>query len=212
MKVLSFIPLKWKRFTVTTRIKRMEDKALITLKSMLESRGQKVGEPEPLASVLDETRMYKIGEVLVIFSDKSRINEANLSSYIKFSSENGYTNGTIIVSVIPSSEKIMNTVRGYISKKENPLLQIFDILRLQTDISKHRKYVPHRILSNQESTMLEQKFAITKPREQLAWIDSQDAAAKWIGARPGDLIEVIRFSESAGDSRSWRYCVANTTE
>jgi DNA-directed RNA polymerase subunit H len=190
----------------------MEDKALITLKSMLESRGQKVGEPEPLASVLDETRMYKIGEVLVIFSDKSRINEANLSSYIKFSSENGYTNGTIIVSVIPSSEKIMNTVRGYISKKENPLLQIFDILRLQTDISKHRKYVPHRILSNQETTLLEQKFAITKPREQLAWIDSQDAAAKWIGARPGDLIEVVRFSESAGDSRSWRYCVANTTE
>jgi len=190
----------------------MEEKALVTLKSMLESRGIKVGEPEPLASVLDETRMYKIGEVLVIFSDKSRINEANLSSYIKFSSENGYTNGTIIVSVIPSSEKIMNTVRSYISKKENALLQIFDILRLQTDISKHRKYVPHRILSQQEVHLLEQKFAITKPREQLAWIDSQDAAAKWIGARPGDLIEVIRFSESAGDSRSWRYCVANTTE
>jgi DNA-directed RNA polymerase subunit H len=190
----------------------MEEKALVTLKSMLESRGLTIGEPEALASVLDETRMYKLGEVLIIFSDKSRINEANLSSYIKFSTENGYTNGTIVVSVIPSSEKITNTVRSYINKKENSLLQLFDILRLQTDISKHRKYVPHRILSNQEVQLLEKKFAITKPREQLAWIDSQDAAAKWIGARPGDIVEVIRFSESAGDSRSWRYCVANTTE
>jgi DNA-directed RNA polymerase subunit H len=204
--------LKWKRFTAGSIIKRMEEKALITLHSMLESRGQKVSKPEPLASVLDETRMYKIGEVLVIFSDKSRINDANLSSYIKFSSENGYTNGTLIVSMIPCSEKIVNTVRSYLSNKEHPLLQIFDILRLQTDISKHRKFIPHRILSNQETTLLEQRFAITKPREQLAWIDSQDAAAKWIGARPGDIIEVIRFSESAGDARSWRYCVANTTE
>jgi len=209
---VGILSLKWKTFTDGKRIKRMEEKALVTLKSMLESRGLTIGEPEPLASVLDETRMYKLGEVLVIFSDKSRINEANLSSYIKFSTENGYTNGTIVVSVIPSSEKITNTVRSYINKKENSLLQLFDILRLQTDISKHRKYVPHRILSNQEIQLLEKKFAITKPREQLAWIDSQDAAAKWIGARPGDIIEVVRFSESAGDSRSWRYCVANTTE
>jgi DNA-directed RNA polymerase subunit H (RpoH/RPB5) len=209
---LGILSLKWKRFTVGKRIKRMEEKALVTLKSMLESRGLTIGEPEALASVLDETRMYKLGEVLIIFSDKSRINEANLSSYIKFSTENGYTNGTIVVSVIPSSEKITNTVRSYINKKENSLLQLFDILRLQTDISKHRKYVPHRILTNQEVQLLEKKFAITKPREQLAWIDSQDAAAKWIGARPGDIVEVVRFSESAGDSRSWRYCVANTTE
>jgi DNA-directed RNA polymerase subunit H (RpoH/RPB5) len=190
----------------------MEEKALVTLKSMLETRGLKVSDPEPLASVLDETRMYKIGEVLILFSDKSRISDTNLSSYIKFSSENGYTNGMIIVSIIPCSEKIVNTVRSYINKKENPLLQIFDITRLQTDISKHRKFVPHRILSQQEVQLLEQRFAITKPREQLAWIDSQDAAAKWIGARPTDIIEVIRFSESAGDARSWRFCVANTTE
>jgi DNA-directed RNA polymerase subunit H len=190
----------------------MEEKALITLKSMIESRGKKVTDPEPLASGVDETRMYIIGETLIIFSDKSRISDANLSTYIKFSSENGYTNGTIIVSVLPCSEKIVNVVRAYINKAEHPLLQVFDILRLQTDISKHRKFIPHRILNAQETSLLEQKFAITKPREQLAWIDSQDAAAKWIGARPGDLIEVIRFSESAGDARSWRYCVANTTE
>jgi DNA-directed RNA polymerase subunit H (RpoH/RPB5) len=190
----------------------MEEKALVTLKAMIEARGLKVGDPEPLASVLDETSMYKIGDVLIIFSDKSRINEANLSSYIKFSSENGYTNGTIVVSLIPCSEKIVNIVRSYISKKENPLLQIFDILRLQTDISKHRKFIPHRILKQQEVSLFEKKFNVTKPHEQLGWIDSQDAAAKWVGARPGDIVEVIRFSESAGDARSWRYCVANTKE
>ena len=58
----------------------------------------------------------------------------------------------------------------------------------------------------------EKKFNITNPKEQLAWIDSQDAAAKWIGARPSNIIEVTRFSESSGDARSWRYCVANTSD
>lgn len=190
----------------------MEDQALKTLKSMLELRKVKTTEPETLTSSLDDTRLYKIGEVLIIFSDKSRINDSNLSSYIKFSADNGYTNGTIIVSIVPCSEKIMNTVRAYINKKENPLLQIFDILRLQTDISKHRKFVPHRILNDEESGLLFKKYNITDPKSKLGWIDSQDAAAKWIGARPGDTVEVIRFSESAGDSRSWRYCVANTSD
>jgi DNA-directed RNA polymerase subunit H (RpoH/RPB5) len=190
----------------------MEEKALKTLKSMLELRKVKTSEPESLTSPLDETRMYKLGEVLIIFSDKSRINEPNLSSYIKFSVDNGYTNGTIIVSLIPCSDKIQNIVRGYINNKENPLLQIFDIQRLQFDISTHRKFVPHRILSQQEASLLEKKFNIISPKNQLGWIDSQDAAAKWIGARPGDIVEVTRFSESAGDSHSWRFCVANTSE
>ena len=190
----------------------MEDQALKTLKAMLELRKVKTTEPETLTSPLDDARLYKIGEVLIIFSDKSRINDSNLSSYIKFAADNGYTNGTIIVSIVPCSDKITNTVRAYVNMKENPLLQIFDILRLQTDISKHRKFVPHRILNQQESTLLLTKFNIGDPKSKLGWIDSQDAAAKWIGARPGDIVEVIRFSESAGDSRSWRYCVANTSD
>jgi DNA-directed RNA polymerase subunit H (RpoH/RPB5) len=190
----------------------MEDKALITLKSILELRGKKPSEPELLTSTLDDTRMYKIGDILIIFSDKSRINEANLMSYIKFSADNNYTNGTIIISILPCSEKIENLVRSHINKKDNTFIQIFDILRLQTDISKHRKFVPHRILKQQEVTLFEKKFNITNPKEQLGWIDSQDAAAKWIGARPGDIIEVTRFSETAGDSKSWRYCVANTKD
>lgn len=189
----------------------MEEKALETIKDMLESRKIKVDKPQVLSSPLDETRMYTIGDILIIFSDKSRINEANLNSYIKFSNENNYSSGTIIVSQIPSSEKIQDMVRSYINVKENPLLQIFDISRLQFNMSKSNYFLPHRILTDKEIELLQTKFNIVDLKKNLPWIDSQDASAKWIGARPENIIEITRYSESAGNCLAWRYCVAKTS-
>jgi len=190
----------------------MEDRALATLKDMLIARSFKVDAPESLGNPLDDTRMYNLGGVLVIFSEKSRINESNLNSYTNFASENNYTNGLIIVSQIPSSDSILNLVRDYINIEKNPMLQIFDIRRLQTDITKHRKFVSHRIISPKEVSILEKKFNLTNVKNQLPWIDSQDAGAKWVGARPGDIIEVMRYSESSGATPYYRYCVANVLE
>jgi DNA-directed RNA polymerase subunit H (RpoH/RPB5) len=190
----------------------MEEKALQILKNMLETRKLKVDKPQVLTSPLDETRMYTIGDVLIIFSDKSRINETNLNSYIKFSNDNNYSSGTIIVSQIQCSEKIQDMVRAYINNKENPLLQIFDISRLQFDMSKSNYFLPHRLLNDKEIGLLQAKFNIVDLKKNLPWIDSQDASAKWIGSRPGNIIEITRNSESGGNCLAWRYCVAKTSD
>ena len=190
----------------------MEERALLTLKGMLNARSFKVETPELLGNPLDDTKMYNFNGVLVVFSEKSRINESNLNSYINFAKDNSYTNGLIIVSQIPSSESILNLVRNYINVKENPMLQIFDIRRLQFDITTHRKVPSHRIISSNEIAILEKKFNIINIKQQLPWIDSQDAMAKWIGARPTDIIEIVRFSESAGSTPYYRYCVSNVLE
>lgn len=190
----------------------MEDRALATIKTMLVSRGIKVEEHESLGSPVDDTRMYNFAGVLVVFSEKTRVSDSNLSAYIKFASENNYNNGTLVISQIPSSESVLNSVRRYISDSDNPLLQIFDIRSIQTDISKHVKVPSHRLLSKSELSALEVQFNIGKPRDQLPWIDSQDPMAKWIGARPGGVIEIIRFSESAGAAPYYRYCVANVSD
>jgi DNA-directed RNA polymerase I, II, and III subunit RPABC1 len=190
---------------------KMEDRAIVVLKSMLALRGIVVDTPE-IVTPLDDTRMYNFGGILVIFSEKSRISESNLTSYIKFADANGFTSGTIIVSQIPPSETIVNLVREYINDPKNPLLQIFDIRRLQFDVMQHAKVPRHRILKQAEVSLLEKKFNILVPKDQLPWIDSQDAIARWIGARPSDVIEIIRFSESSGATPYYRYCVANVLD
>jgi DNA-directed RNA polymerase subunit H (RpoH/RPB5) len=59
----------------------------------------------------------------------------------------------------------------------------------------------------EERTALFKKFNITTPREKLPWIDSQDPPVKWIGGRPGDIIEVTRHSAVAGTQLYYRFCV-----
>lgn len=190
----------------------MEEKALETLKSMLIARQKKVEQIEILGNSLDETRMYNLGGVLVIFSDKGRITDGVLKSYIQFCEENNYTHGAIIILATSPSENILDMIRTHNSDPKNQLIQLFNISYLQFDISTHRKVPRHRLMDQKEIDDLQKKMNITDLKMQLPWIDSQDPMAKWLGARTGDVVEISRLSESAGSYKYYRYCVSKVSE
>jgi DNA-directed RNA polymerase I, II, and III subunit RPABC1 len=190
----------------------MEERAIETLKRMLIVRNIKTDGVDSLGSAIDETRMFNIGGVLVIFSEKGRMTENILQSYMTFAEDNNYKHGTIVVSLVEPSENVLAFVRDHNNDLKNPLFQIFEIRRLQYDITTHRRMAPHRIISKEELAALEKKYNITNPKKQLPWIDSEDPGAKWIGARSGDVIEIQRFSESAGNSTYHRYCTGNVLQ
>jgi DNA-directed RNA polymerase subunit H (RpoH/RPB5) len=196
----------------SNKIKKMEEKALETLKSMLNARQKKVDHIETLSNSLDDTRMYNLGGVLVIFSDKGRITDGILKLYIQFCEENNYTNGMIIVMASSPSDNILDMIRTHNSDPKNHLVQLFNVRYLQFDISTHRKVPQHRLMDTEEIEKFQKRMNITNLKLQLPWIDSQDAMAKWLGARTGDIIEIQRFSESAGASLYYRYCVSNVLE
>jgi DNA-directed RNA polymerase subunit H (RpoH/RPB5) len=82
---------------------------------------------------------------------------------------------------------------------------------LNFDISQHRKVPKHRILSQDEVEKMMKEYNIVKLKT-LPKIDSQDAMAKWIGARPGDVIEITGMCMASGENKRYRYCLANVTE
>jgi DNA-directed RNA polymerase I, II, and III subunit RPABC1 len=190
----------------------MEDKAILTIRSMLGLRGIKTDTVESLGSAIDETRMFNIGGYLIIFSEKGRITENILQSYMTFADEHNYKHGTIVVSIVEPSENVLAFVREHNNDPKNSIFQIFEIRRLQFNITTHRRFPPHRIITKEELSALEKKFNITDPKKQLPWIDAEDPGAKWVGARSGDVIEIQRFSESAGDSTYHRYCAGNVLQ
>jgi len=190
----------------------MEDKAILTIRSMLGLRGIKTDTVESLGSAIDETRMFNIGGYLIIFSEKGRITENILQSYMTFADEHNYKHGTIVVSIVEPSENVLAFVREHNNDPKNSIFQIFEIRRLQFNITTHRRFPPHRIITKEELSTLEKKFNITDPKKQLPWIDAEDPGAKWVGARSGDVIEIQRFSESAGDSTYHRYCAGNVLQ
>ncbi|MFX1563713.1 MAG: DNA-directed RNA polymerase subunit H [Promethearchaeota archaeon] len=77
---------------------------------------------------------------------------------------------------------------------------------LSIDLFQH-EYVPeHDIITKDEVVQLEKKYGIS--REQLPKIKAGDPAAKAIGARPGDVIRIIRPSDTAGEHVIYRYCIS----
>ena len=189
----------------------MEERYLQTLKSMLTDRGIKAEKFDQVGSPLDESRMYTFGGVLIIFSEKTRVTDKEFNNFLTFASENGHSGGILIVSPSKPSEKVLEILREYISKKENQLVQIFYVSHLNFDISKHRKVPKHRIVTEKEAEDLMKQYNISK-LSSLPKLDSQDAMAKWIGARPGDVVEVTGLCVASGENRRYRYCLANVYE
>jgi DNA-directed RNA polymerase subunit H len=74
------------------------------------------------------------------------------------------------------------------------------------NVSEHSLVPKHEKLDDKEKKELLEKYQIT-PKE-LPKILKKDAAIKELGAKPGDIIQITRKSETAGVSVFYR-CVVN---
>ena len=183
----------------------MEDKALDTLRTMLGRRNLETTTERVTTDnkKMEKVTLYTIGDVLVCFSQKDKVLAGDITNVLSFAEENGHKNGIIMVAMSPPSENVLRVAKSYSKNR----LMFFHIWQLQFDITTHRMAMPHRILAEDERTAVFDKFKISDPENQLPWIDSQDTMIKWIGAIPGDVIEVTRHSDTAGRSLYYRYCV-----
>jgi DNA-directed RNA polymerase subunit H len=188
----------------------MEARALETLKTIFKYRGIEDIRYESVTAPLADTHMYVYGGVLVVFSEKARVSDKDLSNIIEFADSNGYNNGSVIVSDAHPSAAVLTRLRRHIADPEHKLVQIFELRHLQFDISQHRKVPKHRILMSDELESILKEFHASSP-EQFPKIDCQDPMAKWIGARPGNVIEVLGLCESSGNNRRYRLCVEDVT-
>jgi len=73
------------------------------------------------------------------------------------------------------------------------------------NIFKHTLVPKHEILTPEEREELLKKYRI-KPY-QLPWIRATDPAIIAIGAKPGDIVRIIRKSKTAGEAIAYRYVV-----
>ena len=183
----------------------MEDKALETLRIMLGRRGEDTKTDRVVTDVLEKVNLYSIGNQLVVFSQKEKgLLERDINKIMEYADSNEYTNGVIIVSIPPPSENVLKVVKAMTKDKR---IQLFHIAQLMFDITTHKYYQPHRILKEEEKIAVFKKFNINNPQEKLPWIDSHDPPVKWIGGRPGDVIEIYRHSDVAGSQLYYRFCV-----
>ncbi|MEN3006431.1 MAG: DNA-directed RNA polymerase subunit H [Candidatus Methanosuratincola petrocarbonis] len=73
------------------------------------------------------------------------------------------------------------------------------------DLLKHELVPQFRIMTKEEVEQLRKSLGVRK--EDLPWMLKSDPVSKAIGAKPGDVVEIIRKSPVAGRSVAYRYVV-----
>jgi len=189
----------------------MESRALDTLKIILKNRGVEDAQYEAVSNPIQETHMYTYGGVLVVFSEKTRLSEKDFNNYIEFAQTNGFSNGIVMIVDSKPSASVLNVIRRHIADPANVIVQVFELRHLQLDISAHRKVPKHRILMQDEIDSVLKEFHASSP-SVFPKIDSQDPMVRWIGARPGNVLEITGLCEASGDNRRYRLCVENAVE
>jgi len=72
-------------------------------------------------------------------------------------------------------------------------------------VSTHFLIPKHELLTKEEAAQVLARY--NSSPSQFPYIQSTDAIAKEVGAKPGDFIRVTRRSETAGTSTYYRYVV-----
>jgi len=80
----------------------------------------------------------------------------------------------------------------------------------EINILEHELVPKHEIVSPEEARKLLKELGIEP--WQLPWISLNDPVIRAIGAKPGDIVRIIRKSPTAGVSIAYRYVVPEVTK
>jgi DNA-directed RNA polymerase subunit H len=170
---------------------------------LLERRGfEKTGEGEEHEDYLDifsKSTKPRSKETLLlrVFLGKDVIGVEILRNLVKAQEDGDFTRAVLI-----GGERYTYAARREAKEKNVELLHR---RFLSIDLFMHVIVPEHDVVPEDEVEEVETKYGIS--RHQLPKIKAGDPAAKAIGARPGDVIRVIRESPTAGRHEVYRYCV-----
>lgn len=85
------------------------------------------------------------------------------------------------------------------------------MVKKSKDSSLLKKVLEHELVPRHEIVSLEEGAKVLKELgarpEQLPWIRSSDPVARALGARPGDLVRIVRKSPTGGQVVVYRYVI-----
>ena len=181
-------------------------KAITVVKEMLTDRGIGLGELEvygdkDIANLVAEKDYFHLAaedrDVVVI---TRKLKTQDLQKAATDLEDSRRPKAIIIVQDKPMSYHKISVETSY------GAAEIFSVAELQYNVSRHELVPPHRKLGDQDIKDL-LKLYMLNDKKHLPSICSGDPMAKYLGLRPGDVVEIIRPSPSAGSTPYYRHCV-----
>lgn len=149
-------------------------------------------------------------KIFVKYLLASKLRSNNFKSLIDEMSEAYLNNGDSVVFILKDNvnnmEAFDSMLEGYLNA-HNLFIQIFSLDKLLFNITKHELVPRMRILSSNEAKLVLEKYSVKTT--QMPQILKSDPQAKFLGVKKGDMCEIIRASETAGHSITYRMCLQN---
>jgi len=141
-----------------------------------------------------------IGTVFVEFNGDETVGIKQLRTFAHYIDEQHHYTGIFIAAgkISPSALKIIPTVLPAI-------LEIFKEDELLVNITMHELVPKHVLLSKEEKAKLLERYRLKE--SQLPRIQTTDPVAKYLGLRRGQVVKIIRKSETAGRYASYRWAI-----
>ena len=142
-----------------------------------------------------------IGKVWVEFLPGDNVGIKQMRNFAQFLSLNNHHTGILItsVAVTPAAMKIIPAVAS------ETRIECFMEQDLLVNITHHELVPRHVLLSKEERGKLLERYRLKDT--QLPRIQLSDPIARYLGLRRGQVVKIIRKSETAGRYASYRLCV-----
>jgi len=141
------------------------------------------------------------GTIWIEFLQDSSVGIKQMRNFAQHLSSNGFHTGILVtnVNITPAALKIIPAVAS------ETKIECFVEQDLLVNITHHELVPKHVLLSREERAKLLERYRLKDT--QLPRIQLGDPVARYLGLRRGQVVKIIRKSETAGRYASYRLCV-----
>ncbi|PKY08978.1 DNA-directed RNA polymerases I, II, and III subunit RPABC1 [Aspergillus campestris IBT 28561] len=155
----------------------------------------------PLPSKSNPSPQPDCGTIYVEFcADASGVGTKQVRAFNHFVDENNFHTGVFITQtpISPSAVRLLGSLPGRVCEH-------FQEQDLLVNITRHELVPKHVLLSPQEKVRLLERYRLKE--SQLPRIQVSDPVARYLGLRRGQVVKIIRRSETAGRYASYRWVI-----
>ena len=140
-----------------------------------------------------------IGSIWVEFSTADSVGIKNLRDYAQWLHEKHHYSGIFITGANVTTSALKQCANLPIT------IEVFAEQDLLVNITRHELVPKHILLSPEEKKALLERYRLKET--QLPRIRVEDPVAKYLGLRRGQVVKIIRKSETAGRYASYRWAI-----
>ncbi|QEU58300.1 Rpb5 [Kluyveromyces lactis] len=142
----------------------------------------------------------EMGSLWVEFCDEASVGVKTMKNFVVHITEKNFQTGIFIYQsgITPSANKILPTAAPAV-------IETFPEASLVVNITHHELVPKHIRLSDAEKKELLKRYRLKE--SQLPRIQRMDPVALYLGLKRGEVIKIIRKSETSGRYASYRICL-----